>query len=93
MSPRAAVEGLARHDDWSGLRVVVAGFGVSGQAAADNLLHLGAQVQVVDEAPPTPGSARAERATLLRLVGGAIDLAPGATAALADDVDLVVTSP
>ena len=39
-----SVEDLGRRDDWSGVRAVVAGFGVSGFAAADNLTHLGAQV-------------------------------------------------
>ena len=36
------IESLGRTSDWSGVRVVVAGFGVSGFAAADNLLFLGA---------------------------------------------------
>ena len=45
------VTSLGRHDDWSGIRAVVAGFGVSGFAAADNLLHLGASVVVLDEKP------------------------------------------
>ena len=40
---------LGRASDWSGVRVVVAGFGVSGFAAADNLLFLGAQVTALDE--------------------------------------------
>ena len=35
---------LGRRDPWDGVRAVVAGFGVSGQAAADNLLFLGAAV-------------------------------------------------
>ena len=43
----AAIDSLGRTSDWSGVRVVVAGFGVSGYAAADNLLFLGAQVTVV----------------------------------------------
>ncbi|NYN59135.1 UDP-N-acetylmuramoyl-L-alanine--D-glutamate ligase, partial [Salmonella enterica subsp. enterica serovar Typhimurium] len=34
--------------DWAGLRVVVAGIGVSGFAAADTLIELGARVVVVD---------------------------------------------
>ena len=37
------------HSDWSGVRVVVAGFGVSGYAAADNLTFLGARVTALDE--------------------------------------------
>ena len=38
------IDGLGRTSDWSGVHVVVAGFGVSGYAAADNLLFLGARV-------------------------------------------------
>ena len=37
---------LGRHDSWDGVHAVVAGFGVSGFAAADNLTHLGAAVIV-----------------------------------------------
>ena len=40
---------LGRHDSWEGVRAVVAGFGVSGFAAADNLTHLGASVTALDE--------------------------------------------
>ena len=40
---------LGRTSDWSGVRVIVAGFGVSGYAAADNLTFLGAQVTALDE--------------------------------------------
>ena len=43
------VDALGRRDDWSGVRAVVAGFGVSGFAAADNLTHLGASVVALDE--------------------------------------------
>ena len=43
------VEALGRHDSWDGVRAVVAGFGVSGFAAADNLTHLGASVIALDE--------------------------------------------
>jgi UDP-N-acetylmuramoylalanine--D-glutamate ligase len=43
------VTSLGRDDDWSGVRAVVAGFGVSGFAAADNLTHLGASVVALDE--------------------------------------------
>ena len=84
------VESLRRDSDWSGVRVVVAGFGVSGYAAADNLLFLGAQVTALDERS-TPE--RAERAELLETLGATVRLEEGATAALPPDVDLVVTSP
>lgn len=41
--------GLTHRDaDWSGLRVLVAGLGVSGFAAADALLERGAHVLGVD---------------------------------------------
>src|SRR4051795_2894596 len=83
---------LGRHDSWEGVRAVVAGLGVSGFAAADNLLHLGARVIVLDEAA-ADGGAAAERATLLEILGAELRLGTGATASLPDDVDVVVTSP
>jgi UDP-N-acetylmuramoylalanine--D-glutamate ligase len=84
------VEQLGRTSDWSGVRVVVAGFGVSGFAAADNLLFLGAQVTALDE---TTSEEKAEKAQLLETLGATVRLEPGATGELPDDVDLVVTSP
>ncbi len=84
------LEGLGRTSDWSGVRAVVAGFGVSGFAAADNLLFLGAQVTALDEVS-TPE--RAEKAALLETLGAIVRLEPGATDLLPDDVDVVVTSP
>ena len=84
------IDSLGRTSDWSGVRVVVAGFGVSGYAAADNLLFLGAQVTALDEAT---SEEKAEKAELLETLGATVRLEPGATAVLPDDVDLVVTSP
>ena len=84
------LDGLGRTSDWSAVRAIVAGFGVSGFAAADNLLFLGAQVTALDEVT-TPE--RAEKAMLLETLGATVRLEPGATALLPDDVDLVVTSP
>jgi len=84
---------LGRHDSWEGVRAVVAGFGVSGFAAADNLNHLGATVTALDESDGGPDSDRRERAELLEVLGTTVRLEPGATATLPDDVDLVVTSP
>ncbi|WP_439936323.1 UDP-N-acetylmuramoyl-L-alanine--D-glutamate ligase [Nocardia sp. N13] len=84
------IEALGRTSDWSGVRVVVAGFGVSGYAAADNLLFLGARVTALDEAT---SEAKAEKAELLETLGATVRLEPGATAVLPDDVDLVITSP
>src|SRR3954452_10638554 len=88
MNPAA----LGRHDSWAGVRAVVAGFGVSGFAAADNLLHLGATVTALDETADAPDG-RAAKAELLEVLGASIRLGPGATATLPDDVDLLVTSP
>ena len=69
---------------------MVAGFGVSGYAAADNLLFLGAQVAALDE---TTSEEKAEKAQLLETLGATVRLEPGATDVLPDGVDLVVTSP
>jgi UDP-N-acetylmuramoylalanine--D-glutamate ligase len=84
------LDDLGRDSDWGGLRVVVAGFGVSGYAAADNLTFLGARVTALDE---SESEARRERADLLESLGATIRLGAEATAELPDDVDLVVTSP
>nr|WP_231567711.1 UDP-N-acetylmuramoyl-L-alanine--D-glutamate ligase [Sinomonas humi] len=81
--------------DWSGLRVVVTGIGVSGFAAADTLVELGASVVVVDGSVTERTQAQAET---LRIVG-AVDvlLGPDAVQALplveGELPDLVVTSP
>jgi UDP-N-acetylmuramoylalanine--D-glutamate ligase len=83
------VQDLGRHDDWSGVRAVVAGFGVSGFAAADNLTHLGAQVTALDDNP----EGKLEEATLLEVLGATVELHPGATASLPADADLLVVSP
>jgi UDP-N-acetylmuramoylalanine--D-glutamate ligase len=89
---RPSVLDLGRRDSWEGVRVVVAGFGISGYAAADNLLFLGAEVLAVDErADGVEG--RQAKADLLRVLGADIRLGAGETALLPDDVDLVVTSP
>ena len=89
-SMRRCSTASAATSDWSGVRVVVAGFGVSGYAAADNLTFLGAQVTALDE---SEAGDRRERAALLESLGATIRLGAGATAELPDDVDLVVTSP
>ena len=74
------VEQLGRTSDWSGVRVVVAGFGVSGFAAADNLLFLGATVTALDD---TTSTEKAEKAQLLETLGATIRLEPGAAASRA----------
>ncbi|MCW2806683.1 MAG: murD, partial [Marmoricola sp.] len=81
---------LGRTSDWSRVRVVVAGMGVSGFAAADNLTHLGAQVTVLDE---SAAGDRREQRTLLQILGATVLIGPGSTDRLPEDVDLVVTSP
>ncbi|MDF1603071.1 UDP-N-acetylmuramoyl-L-alanine--D-glutamate ligase [Nocardioides sp. YIM 152315] len=81
---------LGRHDSWEGVRAVVAGFGVSGFAAADNLNHLGADVIALDE---SEAGDRPEKAELLEVLGADVRLGSGATDALPDEVDLLVASP
>ena len=90
---RPDVHALGRHDDWAGVRAVVAGFGISGFAAADTLTHLGAHVIALDESEAGGQGDKAERAELLRVLGADVRLGAGSTAELPDDVDLVVTSP
>ncbi len=81
---------LGRTDSWEGVRAVVAGFGASGFAAADNLTHLGASVTALaDDAT----AAQLERAELLELLGATVRLHAGATAELPADADVLVVSP
>src|SRR3954468_6676274 len=84
------VSALGRRDSWEGIRAVVAGMGVAGFAAADNLTPLGAKVTALDE---SDAGDRGEKATLLEILGATVRLGPGSTATLPDDVDLLVTSP
>ncbi|MGN6782845.1 MAG: UDP-N-acetylmuramoyl-L-alanine--D-glutamate ligase [Marmoricola sp.] len=87
---RRDVDALGRDDSWSGVRAVVGGLGVSGFAAADNLTHLGASVTALDE---SDAGQRAERATLLDILGADVRLGPGTTATLPEDADVLVVSP
>ena len=80
---------LGQHDDWSGVRAVVAGFGVSGFAAVDNLTHLGASVVALDEKP----DGKQEQAELLGVLGADIRLGEGTTDRLPEGADLLVVSP
>ena len=91
----ARTEHLTHRDaDWAGLRVLVAGLGVSGFAAADALLERDAQVTVVDAREPAEGSRMAEHARILDILGATLRYGADAVAALpAEPVDLVVTSP
>ncbi len=93
-SPRLAA--LTSWDaDWAGLRVVVTGIGVSGFAAADTLIELGARVVVVDAA--TTDKARAHADTL-KIVGAAdvllgTDAVESVPAVDGLKPELIVTSP
>ena len=79
---------------WAGLRVVVAGIGVSGFAAADALLERGADVVVADAAQ---SSAAHDRGIVLETLGATILLGEGMASRLpmVGDMlpDVVVTSP
>jgi UDP-N-acetylmuramoylalanine--D-glutamate ligase len=85
----ALTSGQAR---WAGLRVVVAGIGASGFAAADALLERGASVAVVDGAA---GAGERERSVVLETLGAQVLL--GADGVLPDVAgaapDVVVASP
>ena len=77
-----------RLSDWPSANVVVAGLGVSGFAAADGLMSLGAKITVLDES-----DAYADKAMLLEHLDVTVRLGKGATAQLPPGTDLVVTSP
>ena len=91
--------GLTHRDaDWSGLRVVVAGLGISGFAAADALVERGAHVTVVDGGEPYEGSALFERSRILGILGATVHAGEAGRAAIdspgtVEEADLVVTSP
>ncbi|PNI08036.1 UDP-N-acetylmuramoyl-L-alanine--D-glutamate ligase [Arthrobacter sp. AFG7.2] len=94
VSPR--LQNLVSWDsDWSGLRVVVTGIGVSGFAAADTLIELGARVVVVDAATSDTATAHADT---LKIVGAA-DVLLGEDAVTSipkidgELPELIVTSP
>ncbi|GER24372.1 UDP-N-acetylmuramoylalanine--D-glutamate ligase [Zafaria cholistanensis] len=81
--------------NWTGLRVVVAGLGLSGFSAADTLVELGARVVVIDGADTEANRARADT---LEIVGAAAVLL--GTAHVADlplvegePAELVIASP
>jgi UDP-N-acetylmuramoylalanine--D-glutamate ligase len=86
----AWLAGADRSTPWPSLPVLVAGIGVSGFAAADALLHLGASVTVVD-AKDGPGER--DRAGLLETLGAHVRLGPDAPRAVPAGIQLVVTSP
>jgi UDP-N-acetylmuramoylalanine--D-glutamate ligase len=79
------------HDDWSGLRVLVLGLGVTGFAVADTLAELGCRVLVVAD------RADDDRARILSVIGVELDVVErGANlpdAAVELDPELVIVSP
>jgi UDP-N-acetylmuramoylalanine--D-glutamate ligase len=74
---------------WESRHVLVAGMSVSGYAAADALVQVGARVTVVDDAVT---DALVEKARVLDLLGADVRLGPGSSHRVPDDIDLVVTS-
>ena len=89
--PRQGLRDLTHRDaDWSGLRILVAGLGVSGFAAADALSERGAIVTAVS-ADATP--LISERARILEILDVDVRLGPEHLLALPHDTELVVTSP
>ena len=81
--------------DWSGLRVLVTGLGVSGFAAADALQERGAHVIAVDGGDPGTNTTLAERARILDILGVDVRLGADHTSGMPSGwvPDLVVTSP
>ncbi|GLY18577.1 UDP-N-acetylmuramoyl-L-alanine--D-glutamate ligase [Kineosporia rhizophila] len=78
-------------NEWDGLRVVVAGIGISGFACADALLERGAQVVIVDV--DDTGNRR-ERGTVLEVLGADIRFGAEHVAALPEvGAELLVVSP
>ena len=89
--PRQGLRNLTHRDaDWSGLRILVAGLGVSGFAAADALSERGAIVTAVS-ADATP--LISERARILEILDVDVRLGPEHLLELPQDTELVVTSP
>jgi UDP-N-acetylmuramoylalanine--D-glutamate ligase len=86
----AELEAADRSYGWDALDVCVAGLGVSGFAAADALLRLGATVTVVDA---RGADLVGERAQVLELLGADVRLGEAASTALPATAQLVVTSP
>lgn len=85
--PAPALADWHRGSDWSALRVVVAGVGVAGSAAAEALARVGAHVQVVDRADDEP---QRRRAAELEPLGVQVRLGDER---LPERLDLLVVSP
>jgi len=89
--PREGSRGLTHRDaDWSSLRILVTGLGVSGFAAADALSERGAIVTAVS-ADATP--AIVERARILEILEVDVRLGPEHLLTVPEGTELVVTSP
>ena len=89
--PRQGSRDLTHCDaDWSALRIVVAGLGISGFAAADALSERGAIVNAVS-ADATP--AIMERARILEILDVDVRLGAEHLVDVPDGTELVVTSP
>jgi UDP-N-acetylmuramoylalanine--D-glutamate ligase len=89
--PRQGLRDLTHRDaDWSGLRIMVAGLGVSGFAAADALSERGAIVTAVS-ADATP--LISERARILEILDVDVRIGPEHLLEPPQDTELVVTSP
>ncbi|MDR3070216.1 MAG: UDP-N-acetylmuramoyl-L-alanine--D-glutamate ligase [Propionibacteriaceae bacterium] len=84
------IELTDRLSSWPAARVLVAGLGRSGFAAADALLHLGAQVTVVDD---SDSDANRDKGNLLDILGAETRLGAGAGTIDVAGFDLVVASP
>ena len=89
--PRGGMRNLTDRDaDWSGLRIVVAGLGISGFAAADALSERGAIVTVVSADATL---AIRERARILEILDVDVRLGPEHLCDVPEGTELVVTSP
>jgi UDP-N-acetylmuramoylalanine--D-glutamate ligase len=89
--PRQGLHNLTHRDaDWSSLRVLVTGLGISGFAAADALSERGATVTVVS-ADAT--AAINERAQILQILDVDVRLGPEHLLDVPEGTELVVTSP
>ncbi len=74
--------------DWPGIRVSVVGLGIAGFACADALIQRGASVTIHDE---SANERQVERATILEILGAAIEL--GVPPQVPADCQLLVVSP
>ena len=89
--PRQGLRRLTNRDaDWSALRILVTGLGISGFAAADALSERGAIVTVVS-ADAT--EAIEERAQILQILDVDVRLGPEHLIDVPEGTELVVTSP